>query len=241
MVKGTKAEVVIEVIKKISKNRRDLVKEITLDMANSMNKIAKTCFPKAIRTIDRFHVQKLALDAIQSIRIAHRWEALKQENEEYAKAKKDKESFTPLRFHNGDSPKQLLARSRYLLYKPQSKWTISQANRAVILFQEYPDLKEVYELAMGLRSIYDQQIIKGVAYTKLAYWFNQVEESGFDSFKTIKRTFERHYESILNFFDNRSTNASAESFNAKIKDFRRAFRGVKDIKFFLFRLQNIFA
>lgn len=83
MVKGTKAEMVIEVIKKIPQDNRDLVTEITLDMANSMNKIAKVCFPKAMRTIDRFHVQKLALDAIQSIRVTHRWEALKQENEDY--------------------------------------------------------------------------------------------------------------------------------------------------------------
>lgn len=29
-----------------------------------------------------------------------------------------------------------------------------------------------------------------------------------------------NYIDILNFFDNRSTNASAESFNAKIKNFR---------------------
>ncbi len=50
-----------------------------------------------------------------------------------------------------------------------------------------------------------------------------------------------HYESILNYFDNRSTNAYAESFNSKIKDFRRAFRGIKYIKFLLFRLTNIFA
>ncbi|WP_449401687.1 transposase [Flavicella sediminum] len=50
-----------------------------------------------------------------------------------------------------------------------------------------------------------------------------------------------HYDSIANFFNNRSTNAAAESFNAKIKDFRRSFRGVTDIKFFLFRLANIYA
>ena len=30
----------------------------------------------------------------------------------------------------------------------------------------------------------------------------------------------KNYIDILNFFDNRSTNASAESFNAKIKNFR---------------------
>ncbi|MCW3789845.1 DDE transposase, partial [Marinilabiliaceae bacterium AAT] len=34
---------------------------------------------------------------------------------------------------------------------------------------------------------------------------------------------------------------AAESFNAKIKEFRRQFRGVSDVKFFLFRLTKIFA
>jgi transposase len=43
----------------------------------------------------------------------------------------------------------------------------------------------------------------------------------------------QHHEEILNFFVNRSTNASAESFNAKIKAFRASLRGVVDIKFFL--------
>ncbi|MCW3789631.1 transposase, partial [Marinilabiliaceae bacterium AAT] len=46
---------------------------------------------------------------------------------------------------------------------------------------------------------------------------------------------------IINYFNNRSTNAAAESFNAKIKEFRRQFRGVSDVKFFLFRLTKIFA
>ena len=46
---------------------------------------------------------------------------------------------------------------------------------------------------------------------------------------------------ILNYLDRRNTNASAESFNAKIKGFRKAFRGVRDVKFFLFRLTKIFA
>ncbi len=48
------------------------------------------------------------------------------------------------------------------------------------------------------------------------------------------------YQNILNYFDNRSTNASAESFNAKIKVFRAQFRGARNIDFFLFRLANIF-
>ncbi|MBQ7253550.1 MAG: transposase, partial [Bacteroidales bacterium] len=38
-----------------------------------------------------------------------------------------------------------------------------------------------------------------------------------------------------------STNANAESFNAKVKAFRASLRGVSDINFFLFRLQKIYA
>ncbi|MCJ7757260.1 MAG: transposase [Gillisia sp.] len=41
-----------------------------------------------------------------------------------------------------------------------------------------------------------------------------------------------NYKSILNYFINRSTNASAKSFNAKIKAFRVQVRGVKNIEFF---------
>nr|WP_197413269.1 transposase [Pedobacter sp. Leaf176] len=43
---------------------------------------------------------------------------------------------------------------------------------------------------------------------------------------------------ILNFFANRATNGSAESFNAKIKAFRTTSKVVRDIKFFLFRYQK---
>ena len=69
IISGTKAEYVIEHICKIDYKKRICVKEITLDMANSMKLIAKRCFPKAVQVTDRFHVQKLALDALQEIRI----------------------------------------------------------------------------------------------------------------------------------------------------------------------------
>lgn len=82
---------------------------------------------------------------------------------------------------------------------------------------------------------------KGGTYTKLARWSNEAQNSGIDTFRTIVETIYNHYENILNFFDNRSTNASAESFNAKRKAFRRQLRGVSDVNYFLFRLCNIYA
>jgi hypothetical protein len=43
---------------------------------------------------------------------------------------------------NGDTLKQLLARSRYLLYKNKSKWSENQIERASILFELYPDIEK---------------------------------------------------------------------------------------------------
>lgn len=210
-------------------------------MANSMKLIAKKCFPKAIQVTDRFHVQKLALEALQEIRIKYRWEAMDNENQLILLAKSKNKTYNPQLLTNGDTVKQLLARSRYLLYKSREKWTINQEERAQILFELYPDIKTAYFLSQQLRSIYNTNNDKNVAMLKLAHWYKRVEESGFKNFNIVLNTITVNYQSILNYFDNRSTNASAESFNAKIKAFRSQFRGVRKIDFFLFRLSKIFA
>ena len=110
-----------------------------------------------------------------------------------------------------------------------------------MLFHKFPDIEKAYTLAQKLGFIYENTTVKEVAFTRLARRFKGIEDSGFKSFYSIRRTFENHYVNILNFFENRSTNAAAESFNAKIKDFRRNLRGVRDVKFFLFRLSKIYA
>ena len=209
-------------------------------MAGSMKQIAKTCFPLATQVTDRFHVQKLALEAVQDERIKYRWEALDQENEAILEAQKQQQVHKEVTLPNGDTKKQLLARSRYLLYKSSESWTESQKKRAKILFENYPKIEQAYSLSNQLRIIYNSSIEKGVAMTKLARWYDMVEKSGFKSFKTIMNTVSINYESILNYFENRSTNAAAESFNAKIKAFRARFRGVKNVEFFLFRLTKIY-
>uniref|UniRef100_UPI00037A359E transposase n=2 Tax=Bacteroides gallinarum TaxID=376806 RepID=UPI00037A359E len=88
---------------------------------------------------------------------------------------------------------------------------------------------------------YHQCKHKDTALTRLARWYDEVEKSGFLAFGRVVRSIQTHYLEIVNFFDRRSTNAASESFNAKIKEFRTQFRGVKDRAFFLFRLTNIYA
>lgn len=241
MIHGTRAETVLAQLLKIPSNLRRKVKEITLDMANSMISISERAFPKAVQVTDRFHVQKLAYEAVQQLRVKHRWNALDAENEQIDIAKKAGKTHRSEVLSNGDTLKQLLARSRYLLFKHHSKWTEIQAQRASILFNLYPDLHAAYQLSIELFNIYQHTKTKGIAYTKLARWYEDVEQSGFKTFKTVKRTIQQHYPTILNYFDNRSTNASAESFNSKIKAFRTQFRGVRNVDFFLFRIEKLFA
>ncbi|MGK0326826.1 MAG: transposase [Polaribacter sp.] len=241
MVKGTKADLVIQVLHKIPLKQRKKVKEVTLDMAGNMGLIVKKSFPEATLVIDRFHVHKLALDALQEIRIKHRWEVLDAQNDAIESARNKSLKYTPKLLSNGDTLKQLLARSRYLLYKSSHKWTENQSKRAVILFERYPDLEKAYKLCQNLSWIFNNTKDKTSALIRLAKWDEKVRQAKFKSFNTIARTMSIHYQNILNYFDNRSTNASAESFNAKIKAFRTQFRGVKNVDFFLYRLITIFA
>ena len=241
IVKGVASEVIINALNRIDEGKRRIVKEITMDMSNSMHLIAKRCFPCAIRTIDRFHIQKLACDALQEMRIKHRWDAIQADTDARERAKSTGQVYVPFTFDNGDTHKQLLARSRYLLFKSADKWTDSQRLRAHILFEEYPDIKEAYSLTHSLRMIFSKNTVKDAARLSLARWYNEVGESGFKSFNVIAATLYEHYDEVLNFFINRSTNAYAESFNAKLKSFRASLRGVLDIKFFLFRLCKIYA
>ncbi|WP_323134730.1 ISAon1 family transposase [Pontibacter kalidii] len=237
MVRGTQAEDIITVLEGIPQTARAKVREVTLDMA----KAVRGCFPKACRVIDRFHVQKLAYEAVQELRIKYRWQALDEENQRLEQAKRSRQRFDAEVLSNGDTLKQLLARSRYLLFKHRSRWSASQKERADMLFYRYPLLGRAYDLAMELGQIFTYCKSKQQAFKRLAIWYNEVEASGIDSFRTVARSVQNHYEHILNFFNNRSTNASAESFNAKVKAFRATFRGVRDTTFFLFRLANIYA
>jgi transposase len=241
MIKGTTADRITAVLHQISEKKRREVSEVSVDMAAPLHAVIRRCFPQAHRVVDRFHVQQLAFDAVQEVRIALRWEALDAENEAISRAKKEGRNYYADELANGDTVKQLLVRSRYLLFKHPRLWSEEQKARAVLLFERYPQLEKAYGLAIDLGDIYRKCTSKEQAFKHLALWYNKVEEAAIPSFRTVARSIQHHYADILNFFTNRTTNASAESFNAKIKNFRAQFRGVKDKIFFLFRISKLFA
>ena len=114
----------------------------------------RTVFPNASLVTDRFHVSKLALDSLQHLRVKERWAAMDAENKVISAVKESKKerdfslksnpNLTEqekrtiekkcqeivnknefIVYENGDSAKQLLARSRYILAKKVVEWTRS--------------------------------------------------------------------------------------------------------------------
>src|SRR6056300_1666454 len=163
-----------------------------------------------------------------------------KENEAIQQARSKGARYKPLILSNGDTPKQLLARSRYLLYKLPSQWTQSQLHRVGLLFQLYPSIEKAYRLAWDFRSIYNAHS-KEKAIQLFQDWIRQAKDIGIDHFNTASEAVLNHFEGILAFFNNRSTNAHAESLNAQIKLFRANLRGVSNTKLFLYRLRKVFA
>ena len=103
-----------------------------------------------------------------------------------------------------------------------------------------PELKKMYHHVMSFRKIYENKS-KETAKLQFIDWIEKTKNLKIEEFNSTAKSIGYHLDNILNFFDNRSTNANAESFNAKIKLFRANLRGVTDTKFFLFRLKNLFA
>lgn len=253
MVKGVSTETVSGIFKKIPPERRLSVKTVTTDLSSAMMLTVRTAFPRAMLINDRFHVRQLMSEAVDQIRIRHRWEVLDKENKEIkehrrkrkvCKNRQEREAlgqWKPQIMANGETMPQIMARSRHIILKHSSKWNEQQTARAKILFELFPDLEKAYTLLLDLVDIFNQKSTPDEARLNLARWYDKVEKFENREFNKVLETFENHNITIINYFENRLTNASAESFNAKIKAFRSQFRGVGDIKFFMYRLAALYA
>jgi transposase len=236
IIKGTKASTVTGAIEKYTPVKQLYsIKEISLDLAAGMDWIARQLAPNAMKTYDRFHAERLITEAVQQIRIKYRWEAIEKENEQMT----DKEVNRLKVYFNGDTDRQLLARSRGLLFKREKDWTEQQAQRAMILFEVYPEIRRAYKLYMEFKQIYSMDRLN--AEFHLRSWIKKVEKSSIKELQTAARSIKHKFGGILNYLENRSTNASVENFNRKLKSFLSRVRGVNNRDIFFYRLIKLYA
>ena len=110
-----------------------------------------------------------------------------------------------------------------------------------LLFHLHPKIKESYDIVNTLRAIFrSTSLDRDAARVKLHGWYKAVNRCTIREIKSARDAIKSKEDNVLNYFLERSTNASAESLNSKIKGFRAQVRGVSDLPFFMYRVCQIF-
>lgn len=154
--------------------------------------------------------------------------------------KRKNEKFEPEKLSNGETLLDLLTHVRYPLLKSGNDWTDFQKKEMKILFELYPRMKTAYGLVCALRNIFKKKQPREKAKIALGKWAKNVGRTLIRELISVRDTIIEKEDYVLNYFNNRSTNASAESFNSKMKGFRAQVRGVADMPFFMYRMVTIF-
>ena len=154
--------------------------------------------------------------------------------------KRKNEKFEPEILRNGETKADLLTHVRYPLMKSPDDWTDFQREEMHLLFEIEPKMKVAYGLLCALRNIFSKIKDRRKAGKALHKWYKNVGKTRIRELISVRDTIKGKEEYILNYFNNRSTNASAESFNSKIKGLRAQVHGVNDLPFFMFRCAKIF-
>ena len=263
VVRGTTAEEVVKVLMQVPEEIRRRVKEVTMDFSDSMYSIIRQAFPWATIVIDCFHIMQLCGDGLGEMRMKVKRAAVaevkRRENyrKKHPKNYKGKvrgpkpmrknAKFTPPKIELEVKGKkvyetkvELLTHVRYPLMKSREKWTERQKAEMEVLFKLEPRIETAYNLVHRLRCLFKSKITLEEAKPKLDEWCKDVGKSLIRELISVRDTIRQKETEILNYFINRSTNASAESLNSKIKGFRAQLRGVQDLPFFMFRLVVLF-
>lgn len=260
ILKTVKGKEIKECLYTLPREIRWGVETLTRDLAGVFEDVADEIFKCSKQVADKFHVLKLGFEAVQSVRIRYRQEALTEERlrvethktveaKRRDEAEKNGEKFisqslpkAPL-LANGETELQLLARSRYLLFKYETEWTTEQSERAKILFERYPDLEKSYKIIKKFRGFYNLKNKNNIprAREKLEEWVQYIGAVDIREIQNFASTVVRHKHEILNYFEDGDTNAIAESINNKIQRFLINNHGTRDPDFLFFRLQKILA
>ena len=212
------------------------VKSVSCDMSPSYKKLCKDIFPNTQLVIDKFHVIKHLLDALQQVRKQLKTQYINQETI-LVKSDTDEQQ-------THWSYIELLERSRYILFKMQDEWEEDELEIMQQLFYRFPILETAYRLTQKLRLWYQGKNI-GKSMDKIEQelynWCDEVNQSKIAAFRGVRKMIEKHQDDIVNYFKEGQTNAKAENMNGKFQRFLANNFGIKDRDFFMYRIAGYFA
>jgi len=177
------------------------IRQVASDMSAPYLSGVEMCFPKAIVTIDKFHVKQLMLKALDQVR----------------------------REEQGKQKSRSRTAGKRLLMIPESRMTEQQLQKLQALSKEYPKTGRAYRMVQSLDTMYHSKSYEEGenVFDKLISWLRR---SRLGPMKQVANTLKKYKPQILSYFFHRLTNAIAEGLNSMIQSAKRRARGFRTIE-----------
>jgi transposase len=181
----------------IKNGNPEKVSTVTSDMSKSFLPAIAKYFPNAENIIDKFHVKKVLIDALNEVR--------KSEQKTVA-------------------DKKTLFRGRRLFMIPEAKMNAEQSVKLAEMSKRYPKTGRAYRIVAGLDDFYKSKNINDAehSFKGLYSWMRRCR---LNPMKEAAETLMRHRDKIIAYFKNRITNAICEGINSMVQAAKRKARG----------------
>jgi len=173
------------------------------DMSKAYRSGIQFCFPQAKHTIDKFHVKKLMIDAMDEVR--------RSEQQEHRS--------------------KLLHLGRRVLMIPDAKQSESQKEKVAVISKQYPKTGRAYRMVQGIDLVYMSATLQE-AEERIIQLYRWMRKSRLEPMKRAALTLKSYQTEILNVFISRMTNAICEGINSMIQAAKRKARGYQTFKGF---------
>jgi Transposase and inactivated derivatives len=217
---------------RISKNEREKVKYVVIDMYETYKETALICLPNALVAIDSFHVIRHINEAVKRVRIdiMNKYKNHKTFNHN------DDWYYMLKKFHYffvkdyGEISNKLIK-----IHKYNVSWSKSEIRSYLLSIDD--DLKYAYELKEEYRyfnrtAIIRNELDKEYAIEKLSALIYKFRNSKFDCFRRVGKMLNSWSEYIINSFyhvnKRRLSNGPIEGMNSKIKTIIKVSNGMRN-------------
>jgi len=199
-----KAEV-IEFLRLIPYRIVQTVQTVCCDLWEAYTEAVRQEIPTARIVADRFHVAKHYRHAADQVR-----------KQELQRLKKDlsKEAYQKL---NGS----------FRAFRKNAK-DLNKDERKILrrFFEHSASAKQAYALREQLTAIFNMNLSKKQAQSKLLRWVQNVQKSGLHCFEDFLNLLDTWWEEITNYFIQRENSGFIEGFNNKVKILKRRCYGI---------------
>jgi len=201
-VKGRRADDVIAWFQSRPQAELDRVEVVVLDMSKTYAAAVQELFGESVQVIDRFHVVKLAVEALDEVL----WSVQKQLAPEDAKALKK-------------------LRRRWL--KSANQLDVDELIARYEWRRRFPQLREMIDWVQALRMWFERKYEKP-AREALLQLIERASQSAQEPLKRMAGTLTRWFKPIVHYIRHRYSNGMTEGFNNKIKLIQRMAYGLRN-------------